>query len=232
MKTGNFMLIGRGVYTLSEARRLTGVPVGCISRWTKGYQFQYHGEMRKSPPIISTELRPVDGQPVLDFKDLLEIRFLNAFRKHGVSWKSIRIATERAKDLLQKTHPFSTKIFKTDGRTILADFVAETGDKVLLDLVRNQYAFSKVISRYLYGGIEFDNFSEPTLWYPLLGKKTVVIDPSRCFGAPITVTGRIPTGILLNSYQANGSLETVANWFETDLKSVRDAVTYEQGLMN
>lgn len=226
------MLIGRGVYTLSEAHRLTGVPVGSISRWTKGYDFQYHGEIRNSPPVISTELNPIDGQPVLDFKDLLEIRFLNAFREHGVSWKSIRIATEKAKDLLQRTHPFSTKIFKTDGRTILAEFVAETGDKVLLDLVRSQYEFSKVISRYLYGGIEFDSSSEATLWYPLRRKKTIVIDPSRCFGAPITSKGRIPTRVLLNSYEANKSFEIVASWFETDLKSVRDAVTYEQGLVN
>lgn len=225
-------LAGKGIYSLSEAHRITGVPIGSIIRWTRGYTFHYKGEDRVSPPIIATDLKRVNDQPVLNFRDLIEVRFLDAFRKHGVGWKAIRIATQRAKELIQRTHPFSTKIFKTDGRTILADFVAETGDKMLLDLVKNQYEFSKVISPYLYGGIEFDNFYEPTRWYPFSRKRTVVIDPTRNFGAPIVTKSGIPTRILLQSFKTMGSPELVASWFETDIQSVRDAIKYEKSLPN
>jgi uncharacterized protein (DUF433 family) len=225
-------LVGRGVYTLGDAFRLTGIPSRRILRWTRGYTFEYRGHARYSPPIIATGKQTMDGQPFLEFLDLIEVRFLNTFREHGVGWKAIRIAAQRAKELLQRTHPFSTKIFKTDGRTILADFVAETGDQVLLDLVRNQYEFKKVISPYLYGGLEFNRHDEPSRWYPVARKRSVVIDPTRCFGAPIASRSGIPTRILMQTFFTTQSYEMVADWFDADTKSVRDAITYEQGLPN
>lgn len=225
-----FTLIGRGVYTLTEAYRLTGIPVRRINRWTRGYEFNYRGNRRYSDPIIAAGQEQIAGQAVLNFLDIVEIRFLNSFREHGVSWKAIRIAAQRAKEILQRTHPFSTKIFKTDGRTILADFVAETGDSVLLDLVKNQYEFEKVVSPYLYGGLEFNEFSEPSRWYPLPDKKTVVIDPVRGFGAPIVSRGGVPTRILMQSFKGNPSYETVAKWYEIEEDAVRDAIQYERSL--
>ncbi len=129
-----FKVIGRGVYSLAEAERLTKVPQQRIKRWTVGYVYRYKGEERYTAPVIATELEPIDGTPVLDFSDLLEVRFLNAFREHGVGWKAIRIAAQRAKELLGRHRPFSTRIFKTDGQTILAEIVREAGDKLLLRL--------------------------------------------------------------------------------------------------
>lgn len=232
MVTENFQFIGRGVYTLADAHRLTGIPWRSIARWTKGYTFDYRGQKRNSPPVIAMEQKVADGQLILDFLDLVEVRFLNAFREHGVGWKAIRIAAQRAKELLQRTHPFSTKKFKTDGRTILADFVEETGDKVLLDLVKNQYAFSRVIAPYLYGGLEFNEYQEPARWYPLEKKNTIVIDPTRSFGAPIIANAAIPTRIIYQSYKASPFHDLIANWFEIDTQSVRDAVEYEGKLIH
>ncbi len=79
-----FKVIGRGVYSLAEVERLTKVPQQRIKRWTGGYVYRYKGEERYTAPVIATELEPIDGSPVLDFSDLLEVRFLNAFREHGV----------------------------------------------------------------------------------------------------------------------------------------------------
>ena len=228
----NFDFIGKGIYTLQEAGRLTGIPSRSIMRWTKGYDFNYRGYPRHSPPVIAMNQKYADGQLVLEFLDLVEVRFLNAFRIHGVSWNAIRIAAQRAKELLQRTHPFSTQTFKTDGRTILADFVGETGDKVLLDLVRNQYTFRKVIKPYLYGGLEFNEYQEPARWYPLKKKHTIVIDPARRFGAPIITDGGVATRIIYQSYLALQSHNLVANCFEVDSISVRDAIEYEQSLVH
>ena len=188
------------------------------------------GEERYSPPIIGAEINSIDGQTVLNFLDLIEVRFLDAFHKHGVSWKAIRIAAQRAKELLDRTHPFSTKKFKTDGKTILAEFVAETGDRVLWDMIKNQYEFKKVIAKYLYGGLDFNELEIPSRWYPLGKKNSVVVDPSRGFGAPIAKKSGIPTRILFQSYLSMKSFEEVARWFETDVTSVRDAVRFELNL--
>ena len=132
-----FELVGRGLYTVAEAERLTRVPSARIRRWTGGYHYRYAGEQHYSPPVIATAVKRIEGSIALDFLDLMEIRFLNAFCEHGVSWRSIRIASECARELIGRRRSFSTRLFKTDGRTILAELIQPSGDKLLLDLVES-----------------------------------------------------------------------------------------------
>lgn len=225
-----FRRIGRGAYSLTEAARLTGVPRYTILRWTQGYTYRYKSETRFSAPLIATAVPPVDGTPTIDFADLLEIRFLNAFRQHGVSARAVRIASERARELLGRPHPFSTQIFKTDGRTILADLVGDTGDGALLDLVKDQYQFKRIVDPYLYFGIEFNQLHEPSRWWPLGEDRNVVLDPDRSFGKPVVARGGVRTSILAAGYRAEDSLDLVATWYNVPIESVRDAVEFEQSL--
>lgn len=232
MQPRNYQLVGKGLYTLHEAYRFTKIPTRRIVRWTRGYDYKYKGKVLSSDPIIARELSPVNGKPVLTFLDLIEIRFLDAFRSYGVSWKSIRIAAKRAAEILKHTHPFSTKRFRTEGRSIFADFVDETGDEILVDLVRNQYEFRKIVSPYLYAGLEFNEDQEPMRWWPLGRSAGVVIDPMRSFGSPIVAKVGIPTQVIMSSFKTSDSLETVADWFDIDVRSVDRAITYERSLPN
>jgi len=224
-------IVGVGIYSISEASRITGVPWNTMKRWTRGYSFRRAGELVDFPPIIAMDIGFINGGPTLSFRDLMEVRFLNAFRKHGVSSRAIRIASRRACEILQTTHPFSTKKFKTDGKTILTQFVDETGDDVLLDLVKNQFVFSRIVSRYLYGGIEYNDYDELLRWYPLGKNRNIVIDPARNFGAPIIAQYGIPTKILMQAYTGSKSYKAVAKWYRIDEFSVRDAVRYERTLV-
>lgn len=125
MPESRFRYIGRGVYSLPEAERLTGVPRRSIRRWTTGYEWTSRGHLHYSPPVIGAELPALFGAPALDFADLLEVVFLHAFRYKGVSWKTIRIASERAREVLGAQHPFSHRRFSTDGHSILAELARE-----------------------------------------------------------------------------------------------------------
>lgn len=226
-----FQRIGKGVYSPAEAERLARVSRHRIRRWTRGYTYRYKGEVRYTPPIIAGDSRQTSNDaPLLTFLDLLEVRFLNAFLDHGVSWKAIRIAALNARMLLGRHHPFSTRIFKTDGHTILAEIVKGTADKVLLDLVKKQYVFAQIVAPYLYEGIEFNAFDDPERWWPLGKRYAVVIDPERGFGAPIVARSGVPTRILANAVKSERSLEFVAKWYEVTLREVRDAVKFEAQL--
>ncbi len=227
----DYQLIGKGLYTLRDAYRFTQVPSRRIVRWTRGYKYRYAGKVLFSKPLVAHELNPVNNQPILSFLDLIEIRFLNAFRSYGVSWKAIRIAAQRAQEILKYTHPFSTKRFKTEGRSIFADFVDETGDQLLLDLVRDQYEFKKVVSPYLYTGIEFYN-EEPMRWWPMGKSAGIVIDPQLSFGAPTVARVGIQTRVLMNSYKAENSYEAVADWYGINTTMVEHAIQYEKNLPN
>jgi uncharacterized protein (DUF433 family) len=222
----HFSNVGRGVYTLAEASLLTGVNRHRISRWTRGYTFSYQGTRQTMPAIIGGEPEPA-GSPIITFADLIEIRFLDAFRQNGVSTKALRIAAQRAKELLGRHHPFSTQIFKSDGRTILAEITKETGDKVFLDIVNDQYVFEKVIASYLYSGLDFNELKEPARWWPMGKDRAVVIDPRRSFGAPIVAKAGIPTKILKSAVDAEKSIEFVAKWYGAEIDEVMDAVKFE-----
>jgi uncharacterized protein (DUF433 family) len=181
------------------------------------------------PPLIGRAPHFSDS-PILTFSDLIEVRFLEAFRQHGVSTRALRIASQRAKELLGRHHPFSTQIFRSDGRTILAEITKNTGDKFLLDIVNEQYVFEKVLAAYLYGGLDFNELKEPARWWPLGKDHSVVIDPQRSFGAPIVAKAGIPTKILNSAVLAEKSIEFVAKWYEVEIDEVRDAVEFENRL--
>jgi uncharacterized protein (DUF433 family) len=226
-----FQHIGKGVYSLAEAERLIKIPRQRISRWTRGYTYRYKGETHHTPPLIAGDTEPsADKSPILSFLDLLEVRFLDAFLVHGVSRKAVRIAALNARELLGRHHPFSTRIFKTDGRSIFAEIAKGTEDKRLLDVVKNQFVFVQVISPSLYAGIEFGESNDPQRWWPLGKKHAVVVDPERGFGAPIVARSGVPTKVLANAFKAEGSVGFVAKWYEVSEREVRDAVLFEERL--
>jgi uncharacterized protein (DUF433 family) len=226
-----FQLIGKGVYSLAEAERLIRIPRRRISRWTRGYAYRYKGQTHHSRPLIAGGTEPsTDKYPVLSFLDLLEVRFLDAFLEHGVSRKAVRIAALNARELLGRHHPFSTRIFKTAGRSIFAEIVRGTDDKHLLDIVKNQFVFTRIISPSLYQGVEFDASDDPRRWWPLGEQHGVVIDPERGFGAPIVARSGVPTKVLARAFAAEGSMAFVASWYEVSEREVRDALHFEERL--
>jgi uncharacterized protein (DUF433 family) len=227
MLQSDFNLIGRGVYSLTEASRLTRVPLRRMRRWTQGYWYTLRDKRQWSAPVIGTDLGLVGGAPALDFADLIEVRFLNSFRDLEISWASIRLAAERAKQILETDHPFSSQRFMTDGQTILARIVDESGELHLLDLVRNQWELERVVLEFCRRELQFDGADHPIRWWPLGLDRLVVVDPARSFGAPIVSQGSIRTRVLYGAYIAEGSVEAVADWYSTTPAAVSDAIEFE-----
>ncbi len=224
-------LLGVGVYTIPEAARLTRVPAPSIRRWIAGYDYRREGVRRSSPPLWERDIAPVENAAALTFRELLEVRFVQFFRSHGVSWKTIRRAAECAAEIVQDSHPFSTKRFKTDGRSIFAEILKETGEKSLLDLAARQYEIPSFVGPFLFLGIEFmEAGNAPLRWWPLGTDRRVVIDPARSFGQPICSPESVPTAVLAQAFEAEGSMDAVARWFEVDPESVDDAVAFEAQL--
>ncbi len=115
-----------------------------LRRWLDGdsYRDGQHASVAVDPPW-GTELasEALDG---ITFHDPLEVRFVHAFRKYGVSQQTIRVASQRARELFDTDYPFTSHQFRTDGRTIFASAREATGKTELLDLVRQQFAFRRI----------------------------------------------------------------------------------------
>jgi uncharacterized protein (DUF433 family) len=199
-------------------------------RWLREYEYHNRTGSGASQPVFRSDYGAVHGKVALSFIDMVEIRFVDAFRRHGVSWRAIRIASHKAAELLKCDHPFSMRKFLTDGRTIIARIAYEQNDRELIDLVTDQYEFDKIITPYLYEGLDFSRHDTATRWWPLGKKHSIVIDPQRSFGKPILNKYNIPTSTIAASNKGNKSYSEIAKWLEIDLRSVKEAIDFERKL--
>ncbi|NWB98951.1 DUF433 domain-containing protein [Pseudomonas gingeri] len=189
--------------------------------------FGYRAHGVDHPGLWTPELSFLD-ENLLGFHDLLEIRFVHAFRQLGVSLQAIRSASRQAREMLEQPYPFTCKRFQTDGRSIFATVLDETGDESLLDLIKRQWAFKQVIKPSLYEGIDYTGEDAAMRWYPLKRSKAIVLDPARNFGKPILSATGIDTLAIYQAYQAEGQdTKRVATIFEIPPAAVDAAVAFE-----
>lgn len=229
MAENHFTFLNTGIYTVPDASRLTGVSTGRIRRWLRGYRFRSGERQRHSPPLWQGQLSPIDNSWALGFLDLVEIKFVDAFLNHGVSWVMLRGAHERASQEFQQSHPFCTNQFGTDGRTIFAALHEETGEESLVDIARNQKVFGQIVRPFLKE-LEFEPGKMVARWRPMTTRRLVVLDPMRNFGRPIVVHHGVPTEVLAKAASACGSVKEVSQWYELPEDEIEDAIEFEQKL--
>ncbi len=220
--------LGVGSYTAPEAARLLKTPARNLNRWLRGYTFQRAGEDHHMPPLWTSQHAEVQEHLEIGFRDLIELRFVKAFTDAGVGLLAIRNCLEYARECVHDERPFSTRRLQTDGRTIFLESMERAGEAKLLDLKKRQYVFKQVIERTFKDlDIEDDTVAR---WRPFRGKKSIVIDPGRAFGQPISSQFGVPTVALAEAVEAEGSVEDVARIFEVPVGVVRDAVSFEESL--
>jgi len=220
--------LGVGVYSFADAARFIGAKPRDLRRWTLGYSYKTSkGDETFSSPLWRLQLADTEIEG-LGFKDLIELRFVHAFRDEGVSLSVIRRTLEVARERLSAPYPFTCKKFKTDGKRIFMEVVEETGDESLVDVEKQQNVIQKVIGPSLREGVELDMQGEAARWFPLRGSKAIVFDPTRKFGQPILAEYDVPTIAIVDAVKAEGGNERrVAKLYDVPLTAVRKALEFE-----
>lgn len=221
--------LGRGVYGAAEAvrlvnfgRRADAVSRRTLARWLRGYTH----DGQRSPPLWQPDYASDEENEIeVSFRDLIELRFVRAFRDLGLSLQTIRQCFERAVQEVKDERPFSTRRFRTDGKTIFLEIIDGVREGELLDLKHRQGVFQRVVEPSLHG-LEFDA-DIVSRWYPV---KTIVLDPARAFGRPIVAESGVPTETLSEAVEVEGSPERVAELYALPVAAVRDAVAFQQRL--
>ncbi|RZF61067.1 hypothetical protein EWE75_19725 [Sphingomonas populi] len=216
---------GIGAYSPSEAARLTGLPSSAIRRWLFGYSYNHQGLPTTQAPLWRPEYGLDQDDPVLGFRDLIEARMVGNLRNLGIGLPTIRRCMNTAAEIANDDHPFSSANFRTDGTRLFLERLGEDGKHDVIDLKTRQHAFAKIVERSFLD-LEFDD-CKATRWFLLPKKQTIVADPKRSFGQPITTDSGIPTARLAQAVTAEGSVEKVAKLFEIAVGAVRDALRFE-----
>ncbi len=227
---------GLGIYTLSDAARLIAADRQKVQRWLFGHSYSRHKDgkvVNKQSAALWNPTYSDSGlaEQVIGFQDLLELRVVHEFVRHGVPLGVVRKCLTAAAEMFGADHPFTRRRFVTDGETIYQDAVRSgTEEGEMLDLKRRQYAFREIIKDALYSGIEYEG-SFARRWYPEHRSQTIVIDPELQFGHPVLVESGVPTASVYASYLAeNKSKEVVARLFEVPANHVAAAVRFEEKL--
>lgn len=217
-----------GLYTVREAMRFLQIDSEAkVRRWLVGTD--------QTPAVIDRQYKFEKGIQEVGFYDLMEIRFIEYFRKKGISLQSIRKAASAARLALDTDHPFalSNVKFVTDRKRIFMQTAREENDIKLLTLTTGQYAMYDVFEKFLAVGVEF----APTtglvkFWKP--DPKTfpaVVLSPRIARGQPSIEHVGVPTSAIFSLWLAEGQNdEKVANWFNVTADHLQQAVQFELGL--
>jgi uncharacterized protein (DUF433 family) len=229
--------LSRGVYSAREGLRLLNfnrtegpsrsVSRNTFTRWLRGYDFGPEGEGH-SEPLWRPDYDNDDDLIEISFRDLIELRFVKAFRDYGLALPTIRECYQRAAEEVHDERPFSTQKFRTDGKSIFLEITEGIQEPKLVDLRKRQNVFRAIVEPSLKD-LEFDA-SAVARWYPLgINRRSVVIDPSRSFGRPIASSG-VPTEVLSRAVDVEGSVRKVAALYGVVDAEVKDAVTFEKRL--
>jgi hypothetical protein len=218
--------IAGGFYTVREAARLLNIgQPSKITAWLQGHR-------GRAGPIIKRQYDPIEGIQELGFWDLIEIRFVEHFRKQGVSLQALRKAAETARTEWNQQHPFamSNVKFLTDRVEVFSQTARELGDKTLLNLVTKQFEMYAVLEAVLAKGVEFDPASGLAReWRPKQKEfPHVALNPLVAYGQPAILPDGVPTAAIYRTWKAeSGSYPAVADWYEITEDLAREAVEFE-----
>ncbi|MGI4764592.1 MAG: hypothetical protein ACRYGP_05950 [Janthinobacterium lividum] len=221
----------RGAYPIGIAARLAHLAPVTARRWVRGYEYDYLGERRRSAPVDYLSKPFGEAAPaVLDFEQLLTLALVSAFNRRGLGLPTIKRAARRAKGLYGTRNPFVTKGFRSDGNSVFEDLQAPGRERELVDVLSDQREFREIVEPFLFKDIVFigENAGE---WWPLGPDRTVVLIPTRQFGAPHVAGRGVRTDVVVRAVEAEGGDKAargaVADWFGLTSEQVTDAVEFE-----
>ena len=218
-------LFGVGLFTVSDAARLTRIPPSRVRRWVKGYSYKRKGKNYTQVPIINTDMELIDGEVTISYLDLIEIRFVDRFYQAGVHPVKLRKAVVNLSDILKLRHPFSGVKLKTDGASVFMSLNQDDRDH-LLDVVTLNYAIKNVIEP-LTDEMHYGLDGITDWWMPNKNTRNIIVNPKVAFGRPTVQGTRLESSLLSDAYQAEGSYESVSYWYNVPVDQVRQAVQFE-----
>lgn len=218
-------VLGKGIYSYSEAARLLGTDYRQIGGW-------FNARSASLAPVLTPDFADIQGPPSISFLDLIDASVALKLKQSNVSTQRIRKLHDELARLWKTDHPFSRQELYVDqsGKRIFSRARRGTHDE-FLEVLEKQHAIPEVLTPFLKR-VEYspESLLARKLW--LTRNQDILIDPKRRYGKPITELSGMPTAILYDCYISNGmNYEFVADWCNVDVDEVKGAVAFEESFV-
>ncbi len=216
-------VIGKGVYTIAEAARLTKLRTQRVREWFRGRET----ESRIFKPVFQSDYPVIHDEYVISFLDLIELNIGGKLRDAGISLPKLRQNyNELRRDF--GDHPFCRRQIYVGGKQIFTRGLNDEDSGVVIEAISRQQYFEKIIMDFLKK-IEYDNVTKMAARWNIAD--LVTVDPEIRFGRPIVGNTGITTSTLRRAYYANGEdANFVASWYYVEERHVMAAVDFENDL--
>ena len=196
------LLLGAGIYDLTEAARLVGRAADTIARWVGG----------------TGALHRVRDAKILNFLDLISLLVISGLVRRRVPKPEIREGGKLLSRQLNTAYPFAHKDIATASAAWFGQFgdwgdVGEGGQLAFQDAIRE---YLKSIS---YGG---DGLASD--WRP---RPRILVNPAIQAGAPCIEGTRVPTLMIAGLAETLEEYPQIAGDYRLTIEDVQAAVEYE-----
>lgn len=196
------ILLGAGIYDLTEAARLVGRAADTIARWVSG----------------AGALHRVRDAKILNFLDIISLLVISELVRRRVPKPEIREGGKVLSRQLNTDYPFAHKDIATAGAALFGKY----GDWV--DVGKGgQLAFQDDIREYLKT-ISYGDDNSASAWRP---RPRILVDPAIQAGAPCIEGTRVPTLMIAKLAETPEDYPQIAGDYRLTIKDVQSAVEYE-----
>lgn len=205
--------IGKGIFTLPEVARYTGIPTPTLRRWFGGPH-----------SLFNTEIAKEQNNVAISFHNLVEVLVTKALKEGGVSTQQVRRAVDLLRIELDTPVPLCHREIRTDGKSLFIRIADQNGDEELFNLFTRQKHFPEIVLKYLRG-VAYDGLTDlASRWDIVPG---IVVDPNICFGRPTICGTRVKAETLYYAWIAeNKHALRVADAYGVAVDNVDSAVKF------
>ena len=216
-------VLGKGVYTIAEAARLTRLRPQRVREWFRGRE----STSRIFTPVFQSDYPVLHEEYAISFLDLIELNIGGKLREAGISLQKLRLNYHELRKEYGD-HPFCTRQIYVGGKQIFTRGLNEEDSGSVIEAMSKQLYFDKIILPFLKR-IHYDETTKRAAKWHIAD--LVVLDPTIRFGKPVIEQTGMSTAVLRNSYYANGEDPGfVAGWFGVEERHVIAAVEFENQL--
>lgn len=215
-------------YSILEAASFIDRPTSTVRRWTLGnVRKQLNGRTLRDAPLIAVDGGFSDPIP-LSFLNLLELRFLAAYRRR-VPLQSIRRALDFAGSELGVERPLLSLDFKANGKSLFLRFAAEGDDEYLVNASkRGQLAWPATIDDFI-SSVDYDEEERAAYrWWPLGREEPVIVDTFLNGGLPSTALAGVRTNAIVVHRREGLDLPEIAYDVGASEEEIRAALKFER----